>query len=104
MMRNLHIAFFSIAKPPHINPTLPIVAALVRRGHRVTYVTSEAFASRITALGAEVVACRSYAHAPQGRLKSIVNNPKMLDSNMDGVCELSVRTISEVTPFYERNR
>jgi MGT family glycosyltransferase len=104
MIRNLHIAFFSIAHPPHVNPTLPIVSALVRRGYRVTYVTSEAFSSRVGALGAEVLSCRSYDHAASDRVKSPEHNPKLLAANMNGVCELAVRTLAEITPFYERNR
>ena len=37
------IAFLNIAMHGHINPTLPVVAELVRRGHSVTYHTSPAF-------------------------------------------------------------
>ena len=57
-MTNRHIAFFSVPYPPHVNPTLAIVSVLVRRGYRVTYVTSDTFAARVAALGAfEVVSC-----------------------------------------------
>jgi MGT family glycosyltransferase len=38
----------------HINPTLPVVAELARRGHTVTYHTSPAFAAQIEAAGAKV--------------------------------------------------
>jgi MGT family glycosyltransferase len=41
----------------HINPTLPVVAELVRRGHRVVYFATEPFRARIEASGAEF---RSY--------------------------------------------
>jgi MGT family glycosyltransferase len=37
-----------------VNPTLPIVAELVRRGHTVTYHTSPAFSEAIAATGAKV--------------------------------------------------
>jgi MGT family glycosyltransferase len=37
-----------------VNPTLPLVAELVRRGHFVTYYTSPAFAAELEAAGASV--------------------------------------------------
>ncbi|TDD43392.1 oleandomycin glycosyltransferase [Nonomuraea terrae] len=48
------IAFLNIAMHGHINPTLPVVAELVRRGHSVTYHTSPAFSQEIEAAGATV--------------------------------------------------
>ena len=46
------IAFLNIGMHGHINPTLPVVAELVRRGHTVTYHTSPAFRAEIEATGA----------------------------------------------------
>ncbi|GAA1287692.1 oleandomycin glycosyltransferase [Planotetraspora silvatica] len=48
------IAFLNITMHGHINPTLPVVAELVRRGHTVTYHTSPAFSKEIEATGATV--------------------------------------------------
>ncbi|MFB4315892.1 macrolide family glycosyltransferase [Actinomadura sp. 21ATH] len=48
------IAFLNIGMHGHINPTLPVVAELVRRGHAVTYHASPAFAKEIEAAGADV--------------------------------------------------
>ena len=48
------IAFLSIAMHGHVNPTLPVVAELVRRGHSVMYHTSPAFRAEIAATGATV--------------------------------------------------
>ncbi|WP_431968262.1 macrolide family glycosyltransferase [Actinacidiphila sp. bgisy160] len=48
------IAFLNLAMHGRVNPTLPVVAELVRRGHRVTYHTSAAFHEEIAAAGAEV--------------------------------------------------
>ena len=88
-MKNSHIAFVSFPHPPHVNPTLPIVSVLVRRGFRVTYATSHKFASRVAELGAEVVSC------PEFRVGSLSETEEF-----DRViCELE-----EITPFYERNR
>ena len=49
------IAFMNIAMHGRVNPTLPIVAELVRRGHSVTYHTSPAFSEAIAATGAKVL-------------------------------------------------
>ncbi|MEV2198194.1 macrolide family glycosyltransferase [Streptomyces phaeochromogenes] len=48
------IAFLNIAMHGRVNPTLPLVAELVRRGHSVTYHTSPAFREEIEAAGATV--------------------------------------------------
>ncbi|MFJ9711290.1 macrolide family glycosyltransferase [Streptomyces sp. NPDC101234] len=48
------IAFLSIGMHGHVNPTLPVVAELVRRGHAVSYHTSPAFREEIEATGATV--------------------------------------------------
>ncbi|MET9046644.1 macrolide family glycosyltransferase [Streptomyces sp. NPDC004362] len=48
------IAFLNIAMQGHVNPTLPLVDELVRRGHSVTYHTSHAFREEIEAVGATV--------------------------------------------------
>lgn len=48
------IAFLNIGMHGHVNPTLPVVAELVRRGHTVTYHTSPAFRAAIEATGAKV--------------------------------------------------
>ena len=47
-------AFLNIAMHGRVNPTLPVVAELVRRGHAVTYHTSPAFSAEIAATGATV--------------------------------------------------
>lgn len=48
------IAFLNIAMHGRVNPTLPVVAELVRRGHTVTYHTSPAFRAEIEEAGAAV--------------------------------------------------
>jgi MGT family glycosyltransferase len=48
------ISFLNIGMHGYINPTLPVVAELVRRGHSVTYHTFPAFAAEIEAAGADV--------------------------------------------------
>lgn len=50
-----HIAFVSAPAPGHVNPTLPVVEELVRRGHRVSYATGPATAQGPAAAGATPV-------------------------------------------------
>ncbi|WP_328891813.1 macrolide family glycosyltransferase [Streptomyces sp. NBC_00316] len=58
-MSGRHIAFFNYAAHGHVNPTLPVVAELVRRGNRVTYVVADQFADVVAATGAEVIGYES---------------------------------------------
>ena len=55
------IAFVNIGMHGHVNPTLPVVAELVRRGHTVSYHADSGFEDEITAAGALV---RTYPPAP----------------------------------------
>ncbi|WP_405534059.1 glycosyltransferase [Streptomyces sp. NBC_00075] len=48
------IAFLNIGMHGHVNPTLPLVAELVRRGHTVTYHTTPEFREEIEAVGGTV--------------------------------------------------
>ncbi|MEI8412856.1 MULTISPECIES: macrolide family glycosyltransferase [unclassified Kribbella] len=50
----MRVAFLNIAMHGRVNPTLPVVAELVRRGHSVSYHTSPAFRAEIEAAGATV--------------------------------------------------
>jgi len=56
------VAFHNVALHGHINPTLPVVAELVRRGHSVVYHTTPAFQSEVEGAGATV---RLYAGGDQ---------------------------------------
>lgn len=51
----MHIAFITAPASGHLYPTLPLVQELTRRGHRVSYATSTAFADLVAASGAELV-------------------------------------------------
>lgn len=48
----MHIAVICLPAAGHVNPTLPVVSELVRRGHRVTYATSEKYAKAVESAGA----------------------------------------------------
>jgi MGT family glycosyltransferase len=48
-----HIAFVSMPAFGHVNPSLPLVEELVRRGYRVTYATGERFLPIVESVGAK---------------------------------------------------
>ncbi|MFE6895119.1 macrolide family glycosyltransferase [Streptomyces sp. NPDC057694] len=50
-----HYLFFTAPAHGHVRPTLPVAAELVRRGHRVSYATTDQFAAEVGATGAEAV-------------------------------------------------
>ena len=50
-----HLAFVSLPAHGHVNPTLPVVAELVRRGWRVSYATAERFRPEVEKTGATLV-------------------------------------------------
>ncbi len=45
--------FYNVPASGHINPSLPVVAELVRRGHRIVYYATEASREKVEATGAE---------------------------------------------------
>ena len=52
----MHFAFVTVPTYGHVNPSLPLVAELVRRGHHVSYATGQAMHEQVRAAGAEPVA------------------------------------------------
>lgn len=50
-----HFGFVNVPAVGHVNPTLPLVEELVRRGHRVSYATGPSMLARVEAVGAEPV-------------------------------------------------
>jgi MGT family glycosyltransferase len=59
-MSSYHVAFLPFPAFGHINTTLPVVAELVRRGHRVTFATTARFAPAAAAAGAQVLEYESW--------------------------------------------
>ncbi len=51
-----NIVVLSVPAWGHLNPVLPIIAELVRRGHSVTVFDEPPFAAAVEALGASFVA------------------------------------------------
>ncbi|MCX4547557.1 MGT family glycosyltransferase [Streptomyces sp. NBC_01387] len=93
-MSELHVAFLPFPAFGHINTTLPIVAELVRRGHRVTFATNERFAPLAAGAGADVL-----------RYESWLASRKLPDTvDADYLAHEPVRSIDEAiatVPLYE---
>lgn len=53
------VVFYSIPGHGHINPTLPVISELIKRGEQVIYYSTQEFAKVITSTGAEY---REYVH------------------------------------------
>jgi MGT family glycosyltransferase len=94
-MKRIHICFFGFPHFGHVNPTLPIVSVMVRRGYRVTYLTSSAFSQAISELGAEVVPCPAF---------EIGSGPPNFDSMLNRILGLTERTLEVVEAFFRSNK
>jgi MGT family glycosyltransferase len=57
--RGRHALVFNIPAHGHVNPTLPVIQELIRRGHRVTYYAMTPFREQITAAGGDFQAYES---------------------------------------------
>lgn len=96
MKKHSHIAIFNIPKPVHIHPTLSVVSTLVRRGHRVTYVSSKTYATEILGLGGIPLCCPELGSKPENA------DGTDLDFSPD-LAELARATLSVARPFYDQN-
>ncbi|MER7754335.1 macrolide family glycosyltransferase [Kitasatospora sp. NPDC097643] len=59
MTRPAHILMASIPAHGHVNPSLAVIAELVARGHRVSYVNDASFAGLVESTGARFVPYRT---------------------------------------------
>ncbi|MFI6764637.1 macrolide family glycosyltransferase [Streptomyces sp. NPDC050355] len=59
-----HLLFVALLGHGHVNPTLPLVEELVRRGHRVDYATTAEHADVVTRAGARWVELPTPEHIP----------------------------------------
>lgn len=72
-MKKNHIAIINVAAHGHVNPTLPVAEELVKRGHRVTYATTEDFAQAVSKTGAVPVLYRTSIKPDPKTIKEQVN-------------------------------
>lgn len=86
-MRYSHIAFIAFPSAVNSNPTIPIVATLARRGHRVTYPTTDTISRRLTATRAEILLC-----------------PPVVPSTRDFICIHSKKIIEQLSVVFAASR
>lgn len=66
-----NILFVNVPYAGHTNPTLPLVRALVNRGHHVSYVNAEKFREKIEKTGAEFIPFENYPANPSEQQKKM---------------------------------
>jgi MGT family glycosyltransferase len=111
-MKRLHYAVFTQSGNGHVYPVLPLCAELARRGHRVTYATSDYYAPIISACGVEPVVFKSSPISDDLKrdleigLPLSIDDPryaKMLKSWRSYSFEETRSLLYQVSEFYNRN-
>lgn len=87
------IIFLNIPAYGHINPTLPVVQELVRRGDQVIYYNADEFRALTEQTGAEF---RPY---PAGALSSAAIAAALQGGNIANASALLLRTAEKLVPF-----
>ena len=83
------LVFFNLPASGHVNPTLPLVAELSRRGARVLYYTGDQFRDQVERQGAEF---RSYG-------RNLTYDHSRLPSNYLRVAGVLGRAAEDLLPF-----
>lgn len=86
-MKNARIAFVSYPDASHVNSMRPIVRTLARRGHYITYATSERFAPRLEESGAKV-------------LVGLPFSPFSPEAWSESIFRMAQRTLDDADSFY----
>ena len=85
------IIFMSVPGHGHVNPTLPVVAELVQRGHQVLYYNEASFADKIAGAGAQFRAYPASDLTPE--------NITELVGNLVSITVLLLETSLQLLPF-----
>jgi MGT family glycosyltransferase len=83
------LLFFNLPASGHVNPTLPLVAELNRRGHRVIYYTGDRFRTQVERHGAEF---RSYG-------EHLTYDHSRLPENLLRTAAVIARATEDLLPF-----
>lgn len=108
-METQHIAVFTPLTAGHVYPALDMCSELVRRGHRVTYPTSERFALTIRETGAEAVEFKAIEYSyPEKMFRYPSSEPSNCWEFFAPVVGTQViatatATLTEVEGFYAKN-
>jgi MGT family glycosyltransferase len=87
------IIWLNIPGHGHVNPTLPVVQELVRRGHEIIYYNTEDFRAKIEATGATM---RAYPESLSGTMDFV---DLMRDGNLVKVTVMLLEASEQLVPF-----
>lgn len=99
-MKGSHIAVVNVPGPVHVHPTLSVVQTLIRRGYRVTYVTSGRFSRELSDLGAEIIQCPRFEYPytqPDAGTCAAVD-----EQYSSTLTTLADRTLPLISSFYKK--
>ncbi|GAB4053731.1 macrolide family glycosyltransferase [Catellatospora paridis] len=99
-----HIAFVNAPTVGEVYPTLPIVAELVRRGHRVGYATVAARAEAVAATGALVVPYTSSLPAESDRDLRRPDRADYIATVREGFLGEARATLPQLAPYFRDDR
>jgi MGT family glycosyltransferase len=96
-----NIAFFSIPAWGHVNPTVAVVEALVRRGHQVKYWSFASFREKLEEAGAEVICCdQALPPAPKDLDKKVGRDfAALVEMAADTTLALEDQVLAELTQW-----
>ncbi len=96
------IVFFSIPAHGHTNPTLPVVAELVNKGHEVCYYSFMEFKDKIEIVGATFIPCDKFLpHISQEELNRKVGKDfaALIEMIVDTTISLDKKVCKELREF-----
>lgn len=95
------ILFFCIPAHGHTNPTLPLVAELVRRGHEVRYFHTQEFRAKVEAAGAQFIDVQPYMPPTPKDLHKKVGKDfaSLIEMVADTALALESRVAQEIADF-----
>lgn len=99
-----HIAFVNAPTIGEVYPTLPIVAELIRRGHRVSYATVAARADAVAATGARVVPYTSSLPGESDRTLRRPDRADYITAVREGFLGEARATLPQLAPYFRDDR
>ncbi|WP_155374845.1 macrolide family glycosyltransferase [Catellatospora vulcania] len=99
-----HIAFVNAPTVGEVYPTLPIVAELVRRGHRVSYATVAARAEAVAGTGATVLPYTSGLPAESDRDLRRPDRADYITTVREGFLGEARATLPQLAPYFRDDR
>jgi MGT family glycosyltransferase len=99
-----HIAFFNVPDFGHVSPTLPIVAELVDRGHRVSYVTVAERRDALHEAGATCVPYESRLASDHEHGIPAVDSAEFFGRVLVDAVDEATAMLPQIAPVYARDR